>query len=257
MTSVIDHHATVARESPAFSVVLFDLDDTLFAHNSSALTGLNSYRALLGTPFADQDEISAARHWQHLEDEHYRRYLSGELSYTEQRRERAKGFAAQHGMTLDDGEADAWYNGYFAEYEKAWMLYGDALACLSELASAGVRLGIITNGDLTFQTNKIERLGLLPLFEYVVTSGELGYAKPDARIYEHACSLFGIEASRAAYVGDRLRTDAIGAAGAGLTGVWLDRHGAATVTEIMAARASGVPIIRTLAELPAAIGVHA
>lgn len=256
MTSVIDRKATVARNSPAFSVVLFDLDDTLFAHQSSVATAIHGYRARLGSPFAEADENTAIQQWRRLEDEHYRRYLNGELSYLEQRRERAKGFAAEHGVTLDDGEADAWFNGYFVEYEKAWMLYGDTLACLNELATAGVRLGIITNGDLTFQTNKIERLGLQPLFERVITSGELGYAKPDARIFEHACELFGVDVSRVAYIGDRLRTDAIGAAGAGLTGVWLDRHGTATVTEMMAARASGVPIIRTLAELPAAIGVH-
>lgn len=256
MTSVIDRNTTRTRDSPAFSVMLFDLDDTLFGHHNSMTTALRNYRARLGTPFADTDERTAAQQWEQLENKHYRRYLSGELSYLEQRRERAREFAAQHGLSLDDCEADVWYDGYFVEYTKAWMLHGDALACLNELASAGVRLGIITNGDLDYQTRKIERLGLIPLFEHVVTSGELGHPKPDPRIFEHACALFGVEASQAAYVGDRLRTDAIGAAGAGLTGVWLDRHGAATVTEIMAARVSGVPIIRTLEELPAALGVR-
>lgn len=55
------------------------------------------------------------------------------------------------------------------------------------------------------------------------------------------------------YVGDRLSTDAIGAASAGLLGVWLDRNGAATVEQLRRARDAGVPVIRTLDELPAIV----
>ena len=257
MTSVVDTPTVFARETPALSVVPFDLDDTLFAHRAAVTTAIGSYRAALGDSSAGEDEHAAARRWHQLEEKHYHRYLTGELSYAEQRRERARGFAEEYGLLLEDHEADAWFDAYFREYVKAWMLHGDALGCLNTLAAAGVRLGIITNGDLAFQTSKIERLGLEPLFEHVITSGELGYAKPDARIFDEACRRFGVEPSQAAYVGDRLRTDAIGAAGAGLIGVWLDRHGSATITEIMAARVSGVPIIRTLEELSAAIGVRA
>jgi putative hydrolase of the HAD superfamily len=256
MTSVIDRKTTVARTSPALSVVLFDVDDTLFAHYSSVVAAFSAYRARLGPPFSDADDYTAAEEWERLAGTHYRRYLSGELTHVEQRRERAREFVAQYGLHFDDAEADAWYDAYILEYTKAWMLHGDALGCLNALASSGIRLGIITNGDLTFQTDKIVKLGLAPLFEHVITSGELGYPKPDPRIFEHACAQFGVTPAQTAYVGDRLRTDAIGAAGAGLTGVWLDRNGVATVTEIMAARATGVPIIRTLSELPEALGVR-
>ena len=256
MTSVIDSKSTISRASPAFSVVMFDIDDTLFAHHSSVLAGLTRFRARLGPPFDEGDDRAASEYWERLADKHYRRYLSGELTHIEQRRERARDFVAQFGQHLDDSEADAWYDVYLAEYTKAWMLHGDTLACLNALASTGIRLGIIANGDFTFQSDKLARLGLDPLFEHVVTSGELGYAKPDARIFEHACARFEVEPAQTAYVGHRLRTDAIGASGAGLTGVWLDRTGVATVTDIMAARATGVPVIRTLAELPEALGVR-
>lgn len=256
MTSVVDTASPFSTDLPALSVVLFDLDDTLFAHRSAVTAGISAYRSSLGGAFAAADEHTAARQWHQLEETHYHRYLTGELSYAEQRRARARGFAEEYGVLLEDHEADAWYDAYFREYVKAWMLHGDALGCLNNLAAAGIRLGIITNGDLTFQSRKIERLGLVPLFEHVITSGEFGYAKPDARIFEHACARFGVQPSQAAYVGDRLRTDAIGAAGAGLIGVWLDRHASASINEIMAARVSGVPIIRTLEELPAAIGVR-
>ena len=63
--------------------------------------------------------------------------------------------------------------------------------------------------------------------------------------------MFEVAASDAAYVGDRLHTDAIGAARAGLRGVWLDRHGLATPAQRAEAAAEGIPLIRSLAELPA------
>ena len=55
-------------------------------------------------------------------------------------------------------------------------------------------------------------------------------------------------------MGDRLHTDAIGAARAGLLGVWLDRPGTATAEQLSEASAEGVPVIRTLAELPGLLG---
>ena len=57
--------------------------------------------------------------------------------------------------------------------------------------------------------------------------------------------------AQAAYIGDRLHTDAIGAARAGLLGVWLDRPGIATAEQRAEADAAGVPVIRSLEELPA------
>jgi putative hydrolase of the HAD superfamily len=238
------------------SVMLFDLDDTLFAHRTATMAAITAHRAALGGAFAAADESSEARRWNELEETQYHRYLTGELSYIEQRRARARGFMEDYGVLLEDHEADAWYDAYFLEYTRAWTLHDDALPCLDLLAGAGIRFGIITNGDLAFQTAKIERVGLTGRVERVITSGELGYAKPDARIFEHACELFGVGPSAAAYVGDRLRTDAIGASAAGLTGVWLDRLGTGSANELAAARVSGVPVIRTLAELPAVIGIR-
>jgi putative hydrolase of the HAD superfamily len=76
-------------------------------------------------------------------------------------------------------------------------------------------------------------------------------AKPDARIFELAARHLGVEPSQACYVGDRLHTDAIGAARAGLLGVWIDRPGLATDEQRAEAAHEGVAVIRGLAELPA------
>ena len=232
---------------PDIRDVLFDLDDTLFAHRSAVEAGVRAHRTATGLPGNHAAEFAR---WNELEEHHYHRYLAGELGFTEQRRVRVQEFVAAHGVALDDAAADAWYAAYLLEYRAAWTLHDDTLACLTALADRGIRLGIITNGELDFQSTKLEGTGIRPWFEQVVASGELGIAKPDARIFQHACALFGVAPEEAAYVGDRLGTDAIGAADAGLTGVWLARHGS-TEPQLLAARAAGAHVIHTLAELPA------
>lgn len=240
-------------------LALFDLDDTLLDHRGAVSRGIVEYVAGLDDFVVEDQERSVAL-WHELEDRHYHRYLAGELSFAGQRRARALDFAAAHGVTLADVEADAWFDSYFENYRGAWELFDDALPCLDRLTDAGWRLGVITNGELDYQRVKLERTGLTDRFEHVVASGSLGVAKPDPQIFEHACALFGVAPGDAMYVGDRLLTDAVGAASAGLTGVWLNRfgdrvvpgavgHGAGTKDPIALARESGVRTITTLAEL--------
>lgn len=238
--------------TPAVQVVLFDLDDTLFDHRRSVRLGIEAHRQTLGEPATTADAASELARWTALEEHHYHRYLAGELDFLEQRRARARGFVEPWGVDLfDDDAADAWFDAYLAEYEKTWALHDDALRCLGALTASGRRIGVITNGELGFQMAKIETVELVGHLEQVIASGEVGVAKPNPRIFALACERFGVPASAACYVGDRLHTDAIGAAQAGLLGVWLDRPGAATEAELAEARAAGAHVIRTLDELPA------
>ncbi|MGX5695017.1 HAD family hydrolase [Agromyces soli] len=215
-----------AGRGPGGPVVLFDLDDTLMAHREAVHDGIDDYmRARAYAPVG----AAAQRLWHELEERHYHAYLAGELSFEGQRRARAREFALAHGDALDDDAAGRWFDEYFEHYRAAWRLHADVSACFDALERGlpGVRFGIITNGELDFQLAKLARLELGERFEHIVASGEVGIAKPDARIFELALERFTASAPvrRGAYVGDRLRTDAIGAARAGLIGIWLDRHG--------------------------------
>jgi putative hydrolase of the HAD superfamily len=236
-------------------VTLFDLDDTLFAHRSAVATGVAAHRRAHGGLLGAADEASELTRWHNLEEQHYLRYLEGELGFVEQRRVRARAFVEPFGIDLaDDAIADDWFDRYLVEYQRAWKLHDDALPCLDRLDAAGIRIGIITNGDAAFQGAKLDGVGLTSRIEHVIASGSLGFTKPDPRIFEHACEVFGVTAPEALYVGDRLRTDAIGAAAAGLLGVWLDRARSGTTEELAEASAFGARVIASLDELPALAG---
>jgi putative hydrolase of the HAD superfamily len=235
-------------------VILFDLDDTLFAHRKAVEDGVVAHlRTLEDLP--QRDHASEAARWTALEEKHYSRYLSGELDYLGQRHARARDFMEPYGVDFADNRAaEVWFEDYLHSYRAAWTLHDDALPTLTALRDRGLRLGIITNGVTHFQQPKLDELGLTPWFEHVVTSGDFGAVKPDPSIFLHACETFGVPAIEAAYVGDRLHTDALGAVAAGLTGVWLARAGASDADAAEAASA-GVAVIQTLADLPAALRI--
>jgi putative hydrolase of the HAD superfamily len=75
--------------------------------------------------------------------------------------------------------------------------------------------------------------------------------KPEPEIFLHACAVFGVAPNEAAYVGDRLVTDAGGAVRAGLTGVWLNRSGAQFTPADPGSRDARILEVSSLAELPA------
>lgn len=245
----------MSGDSPAVStgspVVLFDLDDTLMAHREAVAAGIVRYMRVRAY---EGDSAAAAARWHELEEEHYAAYLGGALSFEGQRRARAAAFAREFGEELDDVDASAWFSAYFEHYRDAWTLHDDVLPALDALAAVlpGVRFGIVTNGELEFQTAKIMRLALHGRVEHVIASGELGVAKPEPAIFDAALDRFRATGavSDAAYVGDRLRTDAIGAARAGLVGVWINRAGVAPdPADAAEARDAGVVEIRRLDEL--------
>jgi putative hydrolase of the HAD superfamily len=232
------------------SLVLFDLDDTLFAHRRAVEDGVIAHLQTLGLAVDAGDHRAEAVRWSELEELHYSSYLAGDLDYLGQRRSRTRDFLLPYGVTLDeDAAAEEWFEEYLHAYRAAWTLHADALPALTALKDR-YRLGIITNGVTHFQQPKLDALGLSPYFEHVITSGDFGAVKPDPSIFLHACAVFGVDPSEAAYVGDRLHTDAIGAQNAGLTGVWLDRDAHPDPASVAAAASAGVMRITTLSELP-------
>jgi len=237
------------------SVVLFDLDDTLFAHRRAVEDGVIAHLRATGLVDANLDHPETAARWTELEELHYSRYLSGDLDYLGQRRARATDFLAPFGVTFEsEAAAEQWFEDYVLEYRAAWQLHDDALAALGALSD--YRLGIITNGVTHFQQPKLDALDIARFFEHIITSGDFGAVKPDPSIFLHACAVFGVAPASAVYVGDRLHTDALGAAAAGLGGVWLDRRGEATSEELSLAAASSVHVVRSLAELPPALALR-
>ena len=259
------------NDSP-IRAVLFDLDDTLMAHTRAVDAAIARAQAAAGGAFAADDTATVQRRWAELEEHHYTRYLTGELTYLGQRIWRARDLLAPYGIALSDDAALAWFDDYLVGYRDAWRLFDDVLPALAGLRATlpGVLLGVITNGDLAFQTDKLHRIALWDELDLtpvradgslddphrrgrLLASGELGVTKPDPRIFHAAAAALGVKSGACAYVGDRVRTDAVGAHAAGMLGIWLDRGDARNpVTDDAEGEPpAAVARIRSLSELPA------
>lgn len=205
---------------PQLAAVLFDLDDTLLDHRGAARDAVLDlaveYRLSGSSPELEE-------RWRLLELEHYRRYQLGELSKEEQRRRRVRSFLASEYLT--DEEADAVFARYWSSYAHAWRPFSDAVPALRRAINAGLVIGVLTNGDWTDQSRKIEATGLTVLCGRVFASSELVAAKPDRRAFWSAASALGADPERCLMVGDSLENDVIGARDAGMPAVLLDRYG--------------------------------
>jgi putative hydrolase of the HAD superfamily len=102
----------------------------------------------------------------------------------------------------------------------------EAASVLLALKSASLRIAVISN---TEDGRVKESLGLADLashFEFVMDSHIVGRSKPDKEIFQFALDELRLEPHEAAYVGDSYGYDVIGARGAGLHPILLDRMGA-------------------------------
>ena len=121
--------------------------------------------------------------------------------------------------------------------------YPDVVPALGELRERGIVLVIASNWDCSLP-EWLRPTGILELVDGVVTSAEVGAAKPDPRVFERALAVAGVEPGAALHVGDKVDNDLEGAAAAGVRGVLVQREGEPP---------PGVEAIRSLRELAALV----
>jgi putative hydrolase of the HAD superfamily len=225
----------------AIQAVIFDLDDTLLDGDVAWRSGMD--RLLARCPQIER--TTALEAWDAAFHEHFPRYLAGELTLAESQVARMRSWAGRVPVTVGAGAELDWFADYLAGYEAGWTAFSDVAPCLSSLA--GLRLGVITNGDGDQQRAKLAALGLTARFDVVIVSGDAGYAKPDPRIFHLAAGQLGLLPEQCLYVGDRRDTDALGALSAGMHAAWLNRKAAVAPDDLL------VPEISTLTGLAALV----
>lgn len=201
--------------------VIFDLDDTLFDHGGSVRAALANWLPQVSA--ADLTRFTDT--WFDLEHVHYESWRAGHISFDEQRRRRIRDFWPQIGRQLEaDDDLDALFSDYLTHYENAWQAFDDASPVLTELAGLGYITAVLTNGSTAQQNAKVDQIGLRDHLAAVMTSEELGAAKPDLKSYLGACKHLKIKPHQALHVGDRQDLDVLGARAAGLQAIHLDRR---------------------------------
>jgi putative hydrolase of the HAD superfamily len=204
--------------------LLLDLDDTILDDSSgvvscwrdacssccSAVSGLDA-EVVFGA-------IDRTREWYWSDPERHR---VGRLELAWARGEVVRLALAELGV--DDAElAKRIGDSYHALRDEAIRPFDDAVSTVEWLRAQGCRLALLTNGGSRGQRQKIDRFDLARLFDAILIEGEVGFGKPDPRIYAQALATLGVAAAETWMVGDNLEWDVAGPQRQGITGVWID-----------------------------------
>jgi putative hydrolase of the HAD superfamily len=111
---------------------------------------------------------------------------------------------------------EAMREGFEKDFPAAVRPFGDAIPLLKALGQEGVLAGVVSNGRSLFQRAKLAGSGLLPLLDVVVISEEVGFKKPDPRIFKVALDALRCPPEEAMFVGDSEETDVLGAKEVGM-----------------------------------------
>lgn len=231
--------------------VLVDIDDTLFDNKAAVRHAIGAIAREYLPSDTDVDE--AAAFFRADRNGHYRAFSRGEIDSRTQRRLRADDLHTHFGGTpfAGDDEVTEWIGAFDAAYREGWTLHPDAIPFLESLDCLGLSHGVLSNARRAQQTAKLAAFGLdVPL---LVCVDDLGFGKPDPRVFEQACRLLGTAPAETLYVGDEFDIDAVAAVQAGLVGVWCDRPGIWARRTDDEVKEAGVVRVESLMELAASL----
>lgn len=139
-----------------------------------------------------------------------------------------------------EAEKNAMIETFKHAFRAAWgethSLVPGTIETLQGLKKKGYRLYAASNSFGALQRRRMERAGLLPLFDDLFISMDIGYDKPDIRFFEHALksinnnphekqkSYMPIHPHEVLMVGDSMTTDILGAKAAGWKTCFFNRR---------------------------------
>jgi len=104
----------------------------------------------------------------------------------------------------------------FNSYDGDLKPYDDVIGLLKTLRDKDYRLGIITDGNVQRQKNKIKKLGVASFFDYILYTKEVGCSKPSTIPFEKMMKELEVKPDETFYIGDNPVLDFEGAKKTGM-----------------------------------------
>lgn len=202
-------------------MIFFDIDGTLLDHKGAEQEGIKKFYLL--NDFNKICDIEKFKEiWVKYSDKNFEKFLKKEYTFEQQRAMRIVDVYNEFSKEISYNEALNKFIDYLNVYESSWKAYEDVIPCLNMLKE--YKLGIISNGDYEQQLKKLRKINIAEYFCDIVVAGDVGYAKPDSRIFEIAYQRNNVSVENAFYVGDNIKTDIIPANEIGMKGILIDRE---------------------------------
>jgi putative hydrolase of the HAD superfamily len=229
-------------------VLLLDLDDTITDDSGNVERCWRDACLVHGSdlepldPCCLFDVIERTRSWYWTDPDRHR---EGRLDLHTARREVVRMSLADLGIE-DPTLAEKIATTYGSRRDLGVQPIPGAIETVQWFRERGCRTALLTNGAAESQRGKVDRFQLTGLFDAILIEGELGYGKPDPRVYRGALEILGVRPEEATMVGDNLEWDVLAPQELGVYGVWVDVLGEGVPRE-QAARPDR--IIRALSDL--------
>lgn len=205
----------------AIAAISFDLDDTLWPiwpviqrAEKALLDWLSVNAPMTAALFASPTALQEIRQYMHDVTLKKKPEIAHDLSAIRKESIRLALYRAGDDPRL----AEAAFAVFFAERNRV-EYYEDALPAIGALSQCYPLISL-SNGNA-----QLDQVGLAPYFKAAVSAKSFGVGKPDVRIFHEAARLAGVRPEEILHVGDDAALDVLGAHGAGMQTVWLNRQG--------------------------------
>lgn len=106
-------------------------------------------------------------------------------------------------------------------------IYDDTLPILSKLKSNGIKMAIISNttwgSPAELWNEEIKRFGLTEYVDMAIFCRDVGWRKPDSRIFEYALEKLSLKTDECIFIGDDPRWDIAGPKAIGMEAILINR----------------------------------
>lgn len=182
------------------SVVIFDMDDTLYSETDYVRSGYEQ----IAKHFPEIDNM-AVKLWHAFE--------SGKqaINYVLEQEGLFSEVALKQALSI------------YRNQQPRIFLYPETKDLLETLKSRGIRLGMITDGRPEGQRAKIAALGIEKYFEKIIITDELGgvdFRKPNPTAFEMMQAYFNVPYSEMVYIGDNPKKDFIAPNALGMDSIY-------------------------------------
>jgi len=112
----------------------------------------------------------------------------------------------------------------FPENRRKYHVVYDDVAPFFDAFGESYSMALVTNGAPDLQREKIEKSGIRKYFKEIMISGEVGFGKPDPRIFRLVLDRLGVPAQEAVMIGNSLSSDIQGSQSVEMKSVWVNRE---------------------------------
>lgn len=218
-----------------WDAIYFDLDNTLFSHESAFKKSICFCLDMLFKQNQITNRINSETVFAIFKkncDRYWDDYEKGYITSKEYRRVRFLKTMECLGLNYPINVADDFHECYYEIVDDFSEVYPGVPKMLDQLLNKHISLGIITNGSTSTQISKIKKMKLDKWFSSntIYISQAINVAKPDKQIFDIAKK--NLEARESfLFIGDSWEHDVIGAIEAGWEAVYLNTRAQAPTTD--------------------------